>query len=152
MSSAPLTLSMLGENFSRRHFEIFLFCFQIIGFDISCKLSPRRQFAWNVEAYFSEKKKKMKNITNLSSAKFAERMVKTKACPTLLCTSIWAGTPIPRAFFSLGILTSGYSQIVFILCLIQGNERPGHILRMRRNFFSAYGIRGFFLMLRQISK
>ena len=36
-----LMFSILGKNFSRRHFEIFfLFFFQKIGFDISCKLSP----------------------------------------------------------------------------------------------------------------
>ena len=33
--------------------------FRKIGFDISCKLSPRRQFAWNVKAYFLGKLEKI---------------------------------------------------------------------------------------------
>ena len=59
-----LMLSMLGKNFSRRHFEIFSHFSQKIGFDISCK-----QFAWNVKTYFLGKNKK--NIIKLSSAEFA---------------------------------------------------------------------------------
>ena len=38
---ALLKLSVLGEYFSKQHFEIFSYFFsQKIGFDISCKLSP----------------------------------------------------------------------------------------------------------------
>ena len=55
----------------------FLFFFQKIGFDISCK------YAWNVRAYFLKKKKKKKkkkkeeeNITSLSSAEYAHEVVK----------------------------------------------------------------------------
>ena len=43
-----LMLCMLGKNISvtRRHFEIIFYYFsQKIGFDISCKLSPKGQFA-----------------------------------------------------------------------------------------------------------
>ena len=54
-----LTLSRLGKNFISRHFKIeflFIFFFQKIGIDISCKLS---QFAENVKAYFPEKIRKI---------------------------------------------------------------------------------------------
>ena len=54
------------------------YCFPtIIGFDISYKLSPRETFLWNVKAYWLEKIYK-KNIINLSSAEFAQRVVKVK--------------------------------------------------------------------------
>ena len=44
----------------------FLYYFsQKIGFDISCKLSPRRQYACNVKAYFLEKN----NKTNISKCR-----------------------------------------------------------------------------------
>ena len=35
-----IKFSILGKNYSRRHFEIFLFFPQKIEFDISCNLSP----------------------------------------------------------------------------------------------------------------
>ena len=52
---------------------------------MSCKLSSkkticmtcllRRQFAWNVEAYFLKKKKKKKNLVNLPFDELAQRVV-----------------------------------------------------------------------------
>ena len=71
---------MRFKNYSRCLFEIFLF-FTKIGVDISCKLSPRgqfgfdRPFACTIKATFCEK---MKKKINLSSAKFANMMVKVK--------------------------------------------------------------------------
>ena len=51
-----------------------------IGFDISYKLFPycllRRQFAWNVKAYFLGKIKT--DIINLSTAEIAQRVTKVK--------------------------------------------------------------------------
>ena len=39
--TGPLTLSILGKIFSRRHINFsFSYYFQKTGFDISCKLSP----------------------------------------------------------------------------------------------------------------
>ena len=55
-----LTLCMLGKNFARQHYEIFSYFSQKIGFNISCKLSPRRQFAWNVKTYYLGKIKYFK--------------------------------------------------------------------------------------------
>ena len=37
-----------------------------------------RQFAWNLKAYFSGKKNK-KNVINLSSAEFVQRLIKVKS-------------------------------------------------------------------------
>ena len=37
---SSLTLSTLGKNFCRQHFEIFFLFFPETGFDISFKLSP----------------------------------------------------------------------------------------------------------------
>ena len=48
-----LTLSMLDKIVSRRYTEIyFLFFSQKTGFDVLCKLSLWRQFAWNVKVCF----------------------------------------------------------------------------------------------------
>ena len=41
LQKVDLILSMLNENFSTRHFEIFSYFSQKIGFDIPCKLSPK---------------------------------------------------------------------------------------------------------------
>ena len=59
-----LTLSMLSKNFSRQHFEIF---FIFLG----------RQFACYVKDYFLWEKIR-KNITSLSNAEFAHRVVMVK--------------------------------------------------------------------------
>ena len=60
-SELQLTLSMLGKNFSRRHFEMFYF-FIMGTICIKCQIL----FSW----------KNKKNIINLSSAEFAQRWVK----------------------------------------------------------------------------
>ena len=56
------TLSMLGKNFSRRHFEIYIyisyFSPKIWGFDISCKLSPQETICIKCQSLFSGKNKK----------------------------------------------------------------------------------------------
>ena len=60
------TFSRLDNNFSRQYvsFGIFFsYFFLKIGFGISCKLSPWRQFAWKVKACFLGQKKK--NIINI---------------------------------------------------------------------------------------
>ena len=56
INESSLTLSMLSKSFSRRHFEIFSLFFPEKGSDISYKLSHRRQYAWNIKAYFLGKK------------------------------------------------------------------------------------------------
>ena len=68
-------LSMLGENFSKQQFEIFVLnFFHKIGFESSCKLSLRRKR----QSIFSEKKKKKKKNNNktvsLSYAEYAQRV------------------------------------------------------------------------------
>ena len=75
MSSDFLTLSTLGIVFSRQHIGIvFFFLFFLrIGFDISCKLSPFETVCMKCQILFCGKNKK--NITNLSSAESAQRVV-----------------------------------------------------------------------------
>ena len=74
-NAVTLILSTLGKTFSRRHSEIFfLFFLKKIGFDISCKLSPKETICMTCQSLFSGKDKK--NIINLSSAESAQRVVK----------------------------------------------------------------------------
>ena len=69
-----LTLSMLGKIFSRRHFEIYFLLFsQKIGFDMLCKLSPPKEtICIKCQILFSGNNKK--NVFNLSSGEFANRV------------------------------------------------------------------------------
>ena len=67
--ASDLTLGTLGNIFSRRHFEKFLFSKEI-SFDISCKLSPMEKICMKCQILLSGKNDK--NI-NLSSAEFAQR-------------------------------------------------------------------------------
>ena len=72
-----LTLSTLGYIFSRQHIELLFLClwfflFQQIVFDISDKLET---ICIKCQACFWESIRK-KNIINVSSAKFAKRVVK----------------------------------------------------------------------------
>ena len=70
-------ISMLGKIFSRPRIEIvffFFFFFQNTGFDISCKLSSMETICMKCEVLFSGKNKK--NITNVFSSEFAQRVVK----------------------------------------------------------------------------
>ena len=62
---------MLGKNLSRQHFEIFLYISQKIGFDSSCKLSPKETICMKCQILFSRKKKEEKNFFELASADFA---------------------------------------------------------------------------------
>ena len=85
-----LTHWILGKSFSRRHFEIFSFISQKICFDISCKLSLRRQFAWNVKVYFlGNKRKSIWN--NLSSAELAFRLTCSRKTQMRSLLSVIAG-------------------------------------------------------------
>ena len=78
-----LMLSMMGKNFSRQHFEMFLFFFfpenRLWPF---MQIVSGRQFAWEVKAYFLWRQsawnakayflgKDRKNIIILLSAEFA---------------------------------------------------------------------------------
>ena len=75
MFQLALTLSTLGKIFSRLLTEIFYLIFsQKTDFDISCKLSPIETICTKCQILFSGKNKK--NITNLSSAELAKRVVK----------------------------------------------------------------------------
>ena len=67
-------LNTLGKNFSRQHFEIFSYFPQKTGFYISCRLSP---ICMKCLILFSGKNKK--NITNLSSAELAQKVVKVRS-------------------------------------------------------------------------
>ena len=71
-----ILLTTLGNNFSRRHIEIyFVFKFsQKTGFDIICKLSPMKTIGMKCQILFSEKKK----VINLSSVELAQGVVKVK--------------------------------------------------------------------------
>ena len=78
------TLSLLGKIFSTRNFKIFFSYFiQQIGFDSSCKLSPKeRQFmqivSWGETIYMKYQSlfswKMETNITILSSAESVQRV------------------------------------------------------------------------------
>ena len=70
-----LTHSMLGKHLSRRHFEISFFFFFFRKYALV--LHTNCQFARSVKAY-SFRKKIRQNITNLSSAELAQRVVKVK--------------------------------------------------------------------------
>ena len=60
-------LSMLGKNFSRPHFEIFVSLFPKTGFGISCKVSPKETICMACQILFSGGGAgEEKNITNLS--------------------------------------------------------------------------------------
>ena len=53
-----LTISMQGNNVSRRHFEIlFLFFFRKIGLGISCKLSPKETICMQCQTLLFGKNK-----------------------------------------------------------------------------------------------
>ena len=67
-------VSMLSKKLADDVLKYFSDLSQKIGFDISCKLSHRRQFACNVKAYLLGKNRK--NIINLFSADSAQRLVK----------------------------------------------------------------------------
>ena len=68
-----LTLSTLGKNFGKQHFELFFLIFpRKKDFDSSCKLSPVETIYMKCQILFSGKNKK--NI-NLSSAELAQREV-----------------------------------------------------------------------------
>ena len=58
-------LSMLGKIFSRKHFDSY-FSWKI-GFDISCKLSPKETICMKCQTLFYEEKKKKNNNTKLWS-------------------------------------------------------------------------------------
>ena len=62
-------LCMLGKHFSKAFWH-FSYYSQKIDLETACKLSPWRQFAWNVKAYYLGKKKK-KKVIHLSSTEFA---------------------------------------------------------------------------------
>ena len=57
----------IGKHFSRQHFDIFIY-FQKKGFNFSCKLCPK-----NYKGHFL---RKIRNITNLSTAESALRIPK----------------------------------------------------------------------------
>ena len=63
---------MLDKKFSRRHTEIFFLFSQKTGFDISCKLSPLGDNLHEMSKPVFWKK------INLSSAEFAQKVVKVK--------------------------------------------------------------------------
>ena len=74
---ACLALSTLGKIFSRQHTKIFFLFSQKSGFNISCKLSPLETVCLKYQILFSVKNKK--NVTNLSSAELAQRVIKARA-------------------------------------------------------------------------
>ena len=68
---------MPGKKFSRRLFlNIFSYFSLKIGFDISCKLSPRETICLKDQSLFSGENKK--NVITVPSAELAQRMVKSK--------------------------------------------------------------------------
>ena len=69
-----LMLSILGKISSRWHLKIFFLFFPENMFDISCKLSPKETICMKCKILFSGKNKK--NIIYLSSAEFAQWMLK----------------------------------------------------------------------------
>ena len=75
-SFTHLMFSTLDKIFSRQPAGDMLIFSQKTGFDISCKLSPLETICMKCQIVFSGKIRK--NITNLSSAELAQRVVKVK--------------------------------------------------------------------------
>ena len=71
-----LMLRTPGKIFSRQQFEFFFYFSHRTEFDILCKLSPMETVCMKYQILFSGKGKK--NITNLLSAKLAQRLVMVK--------------------------------------------------------------------------
>ena len=71
-----LTLSTLSKIFSRRHFEIFFLFFPENSFRYFMQIVSKETICMKCQNLFSGKSKK--NITNLSSAELAKRVVKVK--------------------------------------------------------------------------
>ena len=68
-----------GSEDILKYFLLFFFL-QKIGFDIHANCLPRRQFAWNVKAYFLGKSEKIHCIVSLLSAKLGQWEVKLQKC------------------------------------------------------------------------
>ena len=75
--------STLGKFFSKQHIEIFFVFSQKTGLDIVCKLSPLETTCMKCQILFSGK-----NITNLASAEFAQRVVMVNIDVLLFATSV----------------------------------------------------------------
>ena len=76
---------MLGKKFSRRNFEIFfLFLFQKICFDISCKLSPKETICMKCQSLFSEKNNT--DVVNLLFAGLAWRGIRVNVLKVCIWT------------------------------------------------------------------
>ena len=86
---------MLGKISRDDYFKYFSYFSQQIYFNISCKLSPWRQFAWNVKVYFLGK------YINLSSAELDKRMVKVKLTYTILKISLYEIVTMLRTYVLL---------------------------------------------------
>ena len=67
-------LSMQDIIISRQHFDFFSYFSHRKGFHISCKLFPMETIGMKCQILFSGKNKK--NVINLSSAEFAQRVAK----------------------------------------------------------------------------
>ena len=63
------------KNSADKIFKIFFLFFPETGFDISCKLSPQETICMKCQSLFSGKKNK-KNIINLLSAVYVQRVAK----------------------------------------------------------------------------
>ena len=70
-----LHLGKISADDILKYFFLFFFFFEKIGFDTSCKLSPKETICMKCQNQSSWKNKK--NI-NLLSAELAQRMVKVK--------------------------------------------------------------------------
>ena len=71
--------------------KYFSYFSQKKGFHISCKLSPRRQFACNVKSCFLRKVRE--NVTKLSAAQLTQRVVEVKHVNTLKDLSLKYASP-----------------------------------------------------------
>ena len=82
-------LSMLGKKSADDIMNWFYsYVFQKIGFDIICKLSPQENLHEMSDPIFWGKKNK-KNIISLSSAEFAQRVVKVKKIVAVIAYASW---------------------------------------------------------------
>ena len=72
---------LLYVKFSRWQMIIFFFFFQKIGFDISCKLSPKETICMEFQSLFSWKNKK--NYFKMTSAKIFTQLARCKCVWTL---------------------------------------------------------------------
>ena len=134
-----LMLSMLGKNFSQ--WDILKYSPRKMGFDSSCKLSPKetRWFCMKCQKLFARENKKI--IINLSSVQFAQRMLKFKTITLYRVLLITKGKSLKAlinkvkiwAIYSKNKSIAGNAcNYSAIYCTLHGSSCAKTIFRHRR--------------------